>query len=123
MIFIGILIGTVLGIFFMDLMTASSRRNICEECHIQRAIAAMNYVARNPRGKVLSKWTLMEDKLPEKDGDYLVTITMDHRPFIFILGFHNGKFFGDKGEEPNNKRILAWMELPEPYRRGADNNV
>lgn len=64
------------------------------------------------------KWTLTEDRLPEKEGDYLVTITMDHRPFIFILGFHNGKFFGDRGDEPNNKRILAWMPLPEPYTIG-----
>ena len=51
------------------------------------------------------KWTLTEDRLPEKEGDYLVTITMDHRPFIFILGFHDGKFFGDRGDDPNNKSL------------------
>lgn len=62
-----------------------------------------------------NKWILTEERLPEKEGDYLVTITMDHRPFIFILGFHDGKFFGDRGDEPNNKRVIAWMPLPEPY--------
>ena len=67
------------------------------------------------------KWTLTEDRLPEKEGDYLVTIPLDHTPYIFILGFHDGKFFGDRGDEPNNKRVIAWMELPEPYRRGECN--
>ena len=70
----------------------------------------------------MMNWTLTEERLPEKDGDYLVTIPMDHTPYIHILGFHNGVFFGDKGEEPNNKRILAWMELPEPYRKGASDD-
>ena len=68
-----------------------------------------------------NKWILTEERLPEKEGDYLVTIPLDHTPFIFILGFHDGKFFGDRGDEPNNKRILAWMELPEPYKRGESN--
>lgn len=73
-------------------------------------------------GKIMeNKWILTEEKLPEKEGDYLVTIPMDHTPYIHILGFHDGQFYGDKGEKPNNKRILAWMELPEPYRKGESN--
>lgn len=67
------------------------------------------------------KWILTEERLPEKEGDYLVTILLDHTPYIFILGFHDGKFFGDRGDEPNNKRVIAWMELPEPYRKGESN--
>ena len=51
MIFIGILIGAVIGIFFMGLMAASSHKSRCEECHRQRAIAAMDYVARHMKGE------------------------------------------------------------------------
>ena len=67
------------------------------------------------------KWTLIEDRLPEKDGDYLVTMPLDHTPYVFIFPFRNGKFFGDRDDEPNNKRIIAWMELPKPYRKGETN--
>lgn len=66
----------------------------------------------------MMNWILTEDRLPEKDGDYLVTMPLDHTPYVFIMPFHNGKFFGDKDDEPNNKRIIAWMELPKPYKKG-----
>ena len=50
MIFIGIIIGSLIGALWMGLMCASGQTHRCEECREQRAIAAMDYVGRHMKG-------------------------------------------------------------------------
>ena len=50
-IYIGLLlVGNAIGMLLMGLMCASSQKSRCEECREQRAIAAMDYVARHMKG-------------------------------------------------------------------------
>lgn len=62
-------------------------------------------------------WISVEDRLPEKDGFYLVTmdgeIAGEDKPFTGLTEFENGKWFDD---EDDYQCVLAWQPLPEPYR-------
>ena len=55
------------------------------------------------------------DKKPEKEGTYLVTmdgeICGEEDPITTICGFYNGKW--------DELEVLAWTELPEPYKGKA----
>lgn len=57
------------------------------------------------------QWIPVSERLPEKDGDYLVTFQLLWLKPIEVCHFENGVW--DKG---NYEDVLAWQELPEPYR-------
>lgn len=64
-----------------------------------------------------TRWIPVEERLPEKDGFYLVTmdgeIAGEDKPFTGLTEFENGKWFDD---EDDYQCVLAWQPLPEPYR-------
>lgn len=85
------------------------------------------------------KWTSVKDGLPKKDGRYLCTIynKYSNLSFINVVNFANNlrdvdefEFYNytynrsgwyDYDSEAGNyevKDIVAWMELPELYRKG-----
>lgn len=56
-------------------------------------------------------WIPVTERLPKKDGDYLVTT-------------HSGQiaryiFIGGSSEEYWRRCATAWMPLPKPYREGG----
>lgn len=63
------------------------------------------------------RWIPVEERLPEKDGFYLVTmdgeIAGEDKPFTGLTEFENGKWLDD---EDDYQCVLAWQPLPEPYR-------
>lgn len=69
-----------------------------------------------------NNWIPVSERLPEDNGVYFVTLDDDVMPrCIDVRNFHNGKFeqrfivspLQDKCLE---KREVAWMPLPEPYK-------
>ena len=62
-------------------------------------------------------WIPVEERLPEKDGFYLVTmdgeIAGEDKPFTGLTEFENGKWLDD---EDDYQCVLAWQPLPEPYK-------
>ena len=83
-------------------------------------------------------WISVKDRLPDKSGKYLVTVTsnVDYKPFVktawFLLklwdnwqfkyecepnvpGFYNGDGEGDWVE----RMVTHWMPLPEPPEESA----
>ena len=69
-----------------------------------------------------SQWIPCSERLPEEDGQYLITVKYIHVDgYEDIYAEHgnwtDGKWdmfcFGHCGEVEN---ILAWMPLPEPYK-------
>ncbi len=74
-------------------------------------------------------WIPVTERMPEKDGRYLVT-------FKYCRGCHNvieAKFQTDEVRKKSVRRwhlagrlfpvewdILAWMPLPEPYKEGKN---
>ena len=76
--------------------------------------------------KESGRWIPVEERLPEEDGEYLVTFLIDKKVCLVgygccrkdVLGndigfgwydLYSGTYFSDKA-------FTAWMPLPEPYR-------
>ena len=73
------------------------------------------------------QWIPCSERLPEEDGQYLITVKYKHVDgYDDVYAEHgewdNGKwdmfYFGHCGEVEG---ILAWMPLPEPYKGGEQN--
>ena len=57
----------------------------------------------------MSDWIPVSDRLPEEDGEYLVT-TINGDVDIYV--FH---IWGAK-----SPKVIAWMPLPEPYKAESE---
>ena len=62
----------------------------------------------------MNKWIPVTEKLPERDGLYIVTfdggLVGQKEPFASTNYFENSQW-DDDGDS-----VLAWMPLPKPYR-------
>ena len=84
--------------------------------------------------KNIPHWIPCSDRLPEEEGDYLVTVDPDYVPQGYrstdVITWHNGKWImadyfvldGENRKKPEYKvidfamPIIAWMPLPEPFK-------
>ena len=63
-----------------------------------------------------TEWIPVSERLPEEDGEYLVTVLDSYsgRPFVdishYFIGNVNNKGFYKAYE------VMAWMQLPEPHK-------
>lgn len=62
------------------------------------------------------EWIPVTERLPEKDGDYLVTSYTYDKSKVYVAT----RFFVDGEWLFCGKEIVAWMELPKPYKEGAE---
>lgn len=64
------------------------------------------------------RWIPCSERLPGKDGKYLVTYCDDLiKNYVIERNFYNGKFEPmPYFEEYTGRKALAWQPLPEPYR-------
>ena len=91
-----------------------------EQCQAGKLLKELNEEQRKHR------WIPVDERLPEKEGEYLVTFAIDEKVRLVgygccqkdILGndigfgwydLYSGTYFSDKA-------FVAWMPLPEPYR-------
>ena len=63
------------------------------------------------------RWIPVEEGLPEIEYDYLVTI---RNSFVTIASFQKLEGWSVWDDEAQAWDITAWMELPEPYKRGTE---
>jgi len=88
-------------------------------------LEVLSHVKDIPTLKDIPKWISCEEKLPEKDGEYLVTLENGYvrslgysikKQGMYPKGFYhltvNGMF-----AIPIKYGIVAWMSLPEPYKK------
>ena len=77
----------------------------------------------------VKEWIPVEKRLPEKTGDYLVTVLMPTGPDISgvdiaIAPFSSDEYawrgFGKAKGYGCAHHIVAWMPLPEPYQEDKD---
>ena len=64
------------------------------------------------------EWIPCEERLPNKQDDYLVTIPLDNNSaYVGVLHFHKGKFYDTDSEwgDVIYDDVTAWMTLPKPY--------
>jgi len=64
------------------------------------------------------RWVPCSERLPEKDGLYIVSVINDrNRRYSKTCWYHgHEKWFA-------RQDVVAWMPLPEPYRKDGDENV
>lgn len=79
------------------------------------------------RLKEQHRWIPVEERLPEKEGEYLVTFAVDEKVRLVgygccrkdVLGNNIGFGWYDlySGTYFSDKAFNAWQPLPEPYRK------
>ena len=55
-------------------------------------------------------WISIEDRLPKEKGTYLVTAKH--------FGVTFARFAGQKDNMHFDANVIAWMEIPAPYKKG-----
>lgn len=104
----------------MDLI---SRQALCEYALNQKDKSVTpNDIMRFP--SAYPKWILCSERMPEENGQYLITVKYKHvnDGYEDVYAEHgewyDGRWdmfcFGHCGEVED---IIAWLPLPEPYRR------
>lgn len=83
----------------------------CEDCNkkieeIRQAYDKMK-VMKRPQGE----WIAVKDKLPDTDGEYLVSLDNGRIVTADGRGIIDNHDFAPK--------MLAWQPLPEPYKKGG----
>lgn len=61
-------------------------------------------------------WISVKERLPERRGNYLVTVESAWARFILISHYNAPGWT----EEYGGQKIIAWQSLPEPYREGKE---
>lgn len=80
-----------------------------------KAVDAIKALKQEPQ----TRWISVSDRLPEKGGDYLVTIKWKGSYSGDVYTETNMAVYKEKEKEWDCAGIVAWMPLPEPY---APNN-
>lgn len=90
------------------------------------------------KGLFVSRWIPVEEGLPKKNGDYLVTVpSICGGGSVYKYSFATDLHKVDKYDFPKHKSgfyridsewgyyevddVIAWMPLPEPYKAESEN--
>ena len=83
---------------------------------------ALELVESQPK---VGKWIPCSERLPEKDGIYIVDDRASNSPWIHTAGFkasskawceNHGVYYDDKYGRYEDGRVTAWQPLPEPWK-------
>ena len=77
--------------------------------HGYTAAEAKFYEWKKTHGQ--NKWVPCSERLPAENGNYLVTAIWDGKLDVDMDYFQFGCMWDDYGDN-----VIAWQELPEPYR-------
>lgn len=61
------------------------------------------------------RWIPVTERLPEKDGCYLVSVKNDHE-----RRYSKTAWFDNDSWTMVRQKVLAWRPLPEPYTEGEE---
>ena len=110
---------------FQSAQSEPTYEQIQEYCH-KRCLSIVDNALLNKYAQAEPHWIPCSERLPEEDGQYLITVKYVHvDDYEDIYSEHgewaDGKWdmftFGHCGKVEN---IIAWMPLPEPYREEGE---
>ena len=92
------------------IIDGNDKYEVTEQC-----IKAMEATNRMPR------WIPCNERLPEEDGQYLITVKYKHVDGYVDIYAEHGEWFERKwdmlfGHCGEVEAIIAWMPLPGPYK-------
>lgn len=77
----------------------------------------IGYVRNIPSADAVQGWVPCSERLPEKNGWYLITIRGYETVTDVSLYSADGSAWGDVSTK---QKVIAWMPLPDPYKGGSD---
>lgn len=87
-----------------------------EADHAWNYARGLEYAANIIRKHMNDSWIPVKERLPERRGNYLVTVESAWARFILISHYNAPGWT----EEYGGEKIIAWQSLPEPYREGKE---
>lgn len=72
------------------------------------------------------KWIPVDERLPQESKMFLVTLVDKEDDYVCIdvaWYAHPNDYsieFGEWREVPTGEKVIAWMQLPEPYKEGNE---
>ena len=94
----------------------------CDRCSYDNVLSEDTDLIKMPSGVYINKpmqsfmltWIPCKNSLPEEVGYYLVTLVKDAEVDIaYFTKYHTWETF-------QNAEVIAWADLPKPYRRGEE---
>ena len=93
--------------------------------HYEQALSEIREMLEDtPTIEPEPKWIPCSERLPEEDGQYLITVKYKHVDGYNDIYAEHGEWYDEKwdmfcfGHCGEVEGILAWMPLPEPYKGG-----
>lgn len=87
----------------------------------------IDWIDKQPTVQPEPQWILCSDRLPDKEDLYIVTIQCEHVDGWddYVAGFAD---WSERGWDiicfyPGQIKVVAWMELPSPYKGEKNDNI
>lgn len=62
----------------------------------------------------MNDWISVDERLPEKSGEYIIAAPISDKILVTVLGFYGVWFERQSGELKDQTKVTHWMPLPEP---------
>ena len=97
--------------------------NVSFDCSMDQEVVEEELL-KLPSVKPEQRWIPVSERLPDKRGDYLVTLCGNGEPWVEIA-LWNETFGGrwqmvlyNDVDYSDISNVIAWMPLPKPYQEG-----
>ena len=87
---------------------AIARESVLRTAYLNLQDEIAELEAENQRLREVNRWTPVGERLPEKEGSYLVS--------YYGVKFTSDGYFNGKRFSGESRIVSAWRELPEPYQ-------
>ena len=77
----------------------------------------INKIVNLPSAERRGRWIPCSERMPDKSGEYFITLKYDDGVTSIMLSWFYGK---EKCWSYKNANVVAWMPTPEPYKEKSN---